>query len=191
MSRASTVDLLPLELRQLIAELRQQHVTIDAIVAKLRELGAEISRSALGRHVKQLEAVGEKIRRSRDVAEALVKKLGDAPESRQARLNIELMHTLVLDLLTGGEDAESVTLDPEQAMMLGRALRDLAMAQKADADLTLKLRQELAQRQNARVERAAEDVAKAASEAGLSAERIALLQAKVAGLRIDPQRPLG
>jgi hypothetical protein len=190
-SRASTVDLLPLELRQLIAELRQQHVTIDAIVAKLRELGAEISRSALGRHVKQLEAVGEKIRRSRDVAEALVKKLGDAPESRQARLNIELMHTLVLDLLTGGEDAESVTLDPEQAMMLGRALRDLAMAQKADADLTLKLRQELAQRQNARVERAAEDVAKAASEAGLSAERIALLQAKVAGLRIDPQRPLG
>ncbi len=160
-------------------------------MAKLRDLGAEISRSALGRHVKQLEAVGEKIRRSRDVAEALVKKLGDAPESRQARLNIELMHTLVLDLLTGGEDAESVTLDPEQAMMLGRALRDLAMAQKADADLTLKLRQELAQRQNARVERAAEDVAKAASEAGLSAERIALLQAKVAGLRIDPQRPLG
>lgn len=191
MSRASTVDLLPQELRQLIADLRAKHVTLDQIKAKLQELGAEVSRSALGRHVKQLEQVGEKIRRSRDVAEALVKKLGDAPESRQARLNIELLHTLILDIVTGGEDGESVSLDPEQAMFLSRSLRDLAAATKSDVDLTLRLREELAKRQNKRVDQATAEIAKEAAEAGLSAERIAQLQAKVAGLRIDPAKPLG
>jgi hypothetical protein len=146
MSRPSSIEQLPPEIREEIAKLRERHFTIDQILAKLRELdGAQdVSRSALGRHVKKLDEIGERIRRSREVADALVRRLGDAPESRQARLNIELMHSVILDLLAGGEDGEPVTLDPENAMFAARALKDLAAAQKADLELTLRVRKQLA-----------------------------------------------
>jgi len=103
------------------------------------------SRSGLGRHFKGLDALAERLQRSRTVAEALVKKLGDAPEDRTARLNIELMHSIVTDLVLAsgaGEDGEaaSVTFDAESVMFLARSLKDLASAKKADADVVLNLR---------------------------------------------------
>ena len=45
-----------------------------------------------------MEALGEKLRRSRSVAEVLVRQLGDAPASRTMQLNVELLHTAILNL---------------------------------------------------------------------------------------------
>jgi len=56
MARMSTVDRLPPEVRELIERLRGNGRTIDEILAKLRDLDAEVSRSALGRHIKLLDA---------------------------------------------------------------------------------------------------------------------------------------
>src|SRR6185312_16084101 len=97
MSRRSSIDRLPAEIRETIADLRDKGVTIDQILDALRELGAVVSRSALGRHVKRLDEIAERMRHSRAVADALVKRLGDAPETKQARLNIELTHSIIFD----------------------------------------------------------------------------------------------
>lgn len=176
MGSVSSVKQLPPEIREEIAILRERGVTIDAIMAKLQELGAEISRSALGRYVKEIGQVGERIRRSREIAEALVRKLGDAPESRQGRLNIELMHTVVLDLLMpAGGDGKAVTIDAEQAALIARTLRDLAGAQKADADFVLRIRQETAKAAAAAVDRVAE-------KKGLSAEMVLALKSEFLGI---------
>lgn len=141
--RASTVGKLPAEIRELIGRLRNGGSTIDEILAKLRELQVEsVSRSALGRHVKQLDAIGEEIRRSRTIAEAMVQRFGDAPESKTARLNIELMHGLLMKLMVG-EEGESKTLDPQEAYFAATALQRLAMADKSTVDREVKVREKL------------------------------------------------
>ena len=174
MARPSSIDRLPPELRELIGDLRERGITIDEILAKLGELGAEVSRSALGRHVKELDQLGERIRRSREIANALAKRLGDAPESRQAQVNIELMHTVVMDLLTPDEEGK-VSMDAEQVMLLSRSLQALTSASKSDADLVLKIRQEAAKQ----AATAAEKVTKAH---GLSAETVQAIRASILGI---------
>ncbi len=190
----SKVTKLPPEIRELIAELHQTHAwTLDEIAAALRDLAAgrrptlpgalppELaeppavdpdalpSRSGLHRHIQGLDRLAERMQRSRAVAEALVRKLGDAPEDRTARLNIELMHSAILDLFMSaepgedGEPATTITLDPEAAMLLAKALKDLSSAKNNDAALVLKLRQEIAKE-------AAKKVDAVVSRGGVTAE---------------------
>ena len=70
MARNSSIDRLPAAIREKIGQLRQAGKTIDEILEKLKELDVDVSRSALGRHCKQLEEVSKSIRQSRIVAEA-------------------------------------------------------------------------------------------------------------------------
>lgn len=151
MARPSSIDKLEPELRELIGQLRERGFSIDKIRDKLLELDADISRSALGRHVKGLDELGERLRRSRQVADALVAKLGDAPESKQAQLNIEIMHGMVLEMLRG-EDGAGIRLDPESAMLLSRSLQALTSAEKAHGDMVIKVRREIAAEQKAKLD---------------------------------------
>ncbi len=156
----SSIDKLPTEVRELIGQLREQGVTIDAILAKLQDLDVEVSRSALGRHIKGLAEVGEQLRRSREIATALVSRFGEEPDNRVGRLNIELMHGLVMQAITATAEGEGgevlpVTFTPEDTMFLARSLQSLATAQKTDTDRLLKVRVE-----------AAKDAAKAAETVG-------------------------
>lgn len=142
MPRPSKVDRLPAEIRELIGELRGDGRTIDEILAKLRELKVELARSTLGRHVQELDALGEQIRKSRAIAEALVARFGDAPESRTARLNIELMHGQVMKLLAAVDPAsgETVSFTPREVQFLSDALHRLSRASKDDVDREEKTR---------------------------------------------------
>lgn len=202
------VDQLPAPLREGVARLWESgRYTLEQIAGFLGDLAAgkrsmlpaELdvavsippeavpSKSSLGRHVQGLSAIAEKLQRSRAVAEALVEKLGDAPESRAAALNIELMHTVILDLIMAAEDAKGrqgddgapvpMVLDPEQAMFLGRCLKDLAGARKTDADLTMTLRRELAKEMAAKLDE------EAAVNKGLNADTVAALKSRFLGIK--------
>ena len=144
----STIDRLPLELQELIGRLRREGRTIDEILAKLHELeeAQHVSRSALGRHVKSLAQAVEQVRQSRAVAEALVSQLGEAPDNKLQRANLELMHGVVMQALTAvGEDedgnAQAVTFDPMQTMFLAKALQSLSSAEKTNEDRVRKARE--------------------------------------------------
>jgi uncharacterized NAD(P)/FAD-binding protein YdhS len=175
MSQTSTVKRQPPEIREMIADLRAQGVTIDAIMDKLRDLGAGVSRSAVGRYVKEIEQVGERIRRSREIADVLVKRLGDAPESRQARLNIELMHSIILQLTMAAEADGVVSLEAKDVLFLTSSLNNLASAQKHDAEFELKIRR-------AAVQQATAVLDKVAKAKGLSAETVATLKSEFLGI---------
>lgn len=174
--RPSSIDRLPKEVRELIGSLRSDGATIDEIMAKLSELKAGVSRSALGRHVKTLAEVGERMRRARVMAEALTARFGDQPDNQVARMNMELMHGMVFEVLTAAagaedEEGEPVTLDPKAVKFLSGALKDLASAQKVDADRVLKLREEIA-RENAKKIDEAVDTGKIDAEAAERARQI-------------------
>lgn len=177
----SSIDRLPPELRELIGRLRQEGRSIDDILEKLRELDADVSRSALGRHVKGLAEVGAKLRQSREIAAALVSQFGEESDNRLARLNIELMHGVVMQTITaaaeGGEDGDGqpVTFGPEEVMFLSRSLQSLAGADKTNAERTLKLRAEFAKK-------AAEEVSKVGKAKGLSADTIQAISHAVLGI---------
>ncbi|SNS05808.1 Protein of unknown function [Humidesulfovibrio mexicanus] len=180
MPRKSTVKRLPPELREQIGALLEQGRTLTEITEHLRQLGAEVSRSALGRYKQHLDKVGEKLRRSREVAEALITKLGAAPESKTTRLNVELMHGAILDLLLkinedgeGGEDAKSVALDPQGAMLLGKALDHLSRASKADAELIGKIREQARKDAEAKLDKAVDAATgEAKRDAALTPEQV-------------------
>ncbi|WP_439532051.1 phage protein Gp27 family protein [Polymorphobacter sp.] len=139
----STIDRLEPEVKRMIADLRIEHGwTIKEIHERLLEMGQSVSRSALARHTKTVDEIGADLRHSREVAKALVEKTDGLAESQIADLNIELMHSMVLRLLTATKDGEMVSFGPEDTMFLSRALGTLASARKTDADRRRKDREE-------------------------------------------------
>jgi hypothetical protein len=209
MTRTSKVDRLPAEIRELIAELRSAHGwTVAEIEQALRSLAAggrpalpaglppELAApppintaqlphySKLAAHVQGLDKLAERLQRSRAVAEAMVRKLDNAPEGRAARLNVELLHSAVTDLFlkveAAGEDGAPVSFDPRTVHDLAKALDHLTRAQDRDQTATLKLRELVAAQTKAAAGKAAEAVAK---EKGLSADLITAIKASILGVQ--------
>jgi len=182
MPRQSTIRRLPRDLRDQIGALLDRGRTLDEIREHLATLGAEISRSALGRYKQQIDKVSERIRRSREVAEALVRNLGDEPESKTTRLNVELMHSVLTDMLTQipgpdeepktGDDQVAITLDPMGAMLMAKALDHLAKAKKSDADLIGKLRDQARKEEEQRLAKSVDAVGEEAKNEQLTAVEI-------------------
>jgi len=190
MARASSIDQLPETVRAEIGRLRQNGRTIDDILAHLRKMDgiAPVSRSALGRHLQHMEKLGERIRRSRQVAEALVKELGDAPESQAARVNIELIHNAVLELFMNAESGEDIDEsgkaalagNPEGVMMLAKALDHLTRASSKNLEF-IRLAED---RATAKAKReAAQAVDTVGREKGLTAATVNSIKAAIFGVK--------
>jgi hypothetical protein len=179
--RPSSIDRLDPQIKELIGKLRiDQGWTIDEIRARLLELQQNVSRSALGRHVKSIEEIGEQMRKSREIANALVARLGDAPEDKTAELNIELMHNMVMRLLTATADdgdGQPIVLDAEQQMFMARTIQSLAGARKTNREMIRKEREETKKE----AAKAVDAVAKEAT-AGLSAETVDLIKRRIMGI---------
>ena len=186
MARQTVYKRLPTEIRELIGGLREQGRTIDEIREKLQELDVDIPRSTLGYHMKKIDAVGERIQEKRVLAETLVERLGDAPESRMARLNIELAHGMLQKNMMN-EQGEEIAHDPREAMFLSTALQKLTAADKAIAERDIKVRQETAKELTAKLDAVAGEAEKA-GERGLSAERVAQLRRDFLGVRDRPRQ---
>lgn len=180
----SKIKLLPSPLRDLINDLLQKGVTLDAIMAKLREAGVEdISRSSLGRYAIDVNKVGEKMRRARDISEALIDRLGAAPESRTAQLNLELMHSAIFELMAATE--EGMPIDPKSLAFIAGSLKDLASARKTEADFVFRIRQEAAKSMAAE---AAKQVDAVGLELGVGADTINSIKARILGVKLPPAR---
>lgn len=186
MARKGTVDRLGPEVRDAIGRLLDQGRTLDEILGHLEAMSVEISRSALHRYTQKVTAAGERIRRSRTVADALVRKLGDAPESKTARLNIELLHGVILDLFMAEDDevdeagVAALKGNPQGAMMLAKALEHLTKASRHDVEFIERAEKRAAERAKAEAAVAVEKVAKAR---GLTADTLAAIKAGIFGVK--------
>lgn len=175
--RPSSIDRLDPDIKRLISDLRIEHGwTIDEIHAKLMELQQPVSRSALARHTKSIEEIGAELRHSREMAKALVEAAPVGDDAKLEQLNLELMHSMVLRLLTATDAGEMVTLDPENTMFLARALGQLASARKTDADRRRKDREEAKREFLGKVEEAAKK-----PQSGLTADAILAIRQAVLG----------
>ncbi len=192
MSRPSSIDRLPPEIKAEIGQLRMRGRTIDEILAHLRTMTSEQtpSRSALGRHMIKMDMLGNKMRRSREVANALVAQLGDAPESVATRLNIELIHAAVLDLyLSFAENdddegindggREALRGDPKGLMMLAKTLDHLTSASRKNQDYIVLAEKRATELANKAAAATVERIGKAR---GISAETLAAIKSGIFGV---------
>lgn len=189
MPRPSKIDRLPKEIREEIGRLRDAGRTLDEIMAALRALdaGEGISRTGLGRYVQRLDRMGERLRRSRQMAEALSRQLGDQPGDQVARLNMEALHSFLSDALLAadeegeaGDKARAALTNPMGAKLFAEALERLSKAQRNNQDFVEKLRRQVAdEAQRA----AAKAVEKEGRAQGLSNATIARIKASVFGVK--------
>lgn len=179
MARPSKIDRLPPEIREAIGDLRRSGRTIDEILAHLRQLGVQdVSRSGLGRHVQELDEIGERMRQQRALADALVARFGSEPDDKLARVNLEMMHGLLFRFAMAEQKQEEVRLGPEDLMFLSSALKNIAAAGKTDVDRIQRLEKRAAEQAKAE---AAEAAVKVAGAKGLSADTVSAIRRAVLG----------
>lgn len=109
-------------------------LSLAGLLEWLGERGYDISRSALHRHVQKVEAVGAKLRETRQMTEALVQELGtDVVESDMGRLLVESMRSLAFDILSKKMDGDG-EIDTKEFFFLAKGIKDLASSHKTDVD---------------------------------------------------------
>lgn len=174
MGKRSSIRQLPTELRaELDALLADGRFTIRDITDKLRELGADVSKSAVHRYSQDFERVAKDIRLAREMAIAIGRELEAVPDGDSGRLVIESLQALLLRARMQLADGDE--LDVQELSFLARAAKDLASALKSNVDTEIKIRSK-AVRDAAD---AAEEVAKAE---GLSAGTIDAIRAQILGI---------
>lgn len=183
-NRPSSIDKLPPEAREEINRLRlERGWHIDQLVEYLHELGhEEVSRSAMGRHVRDLARVADKMRRSREITESLA-RMSDRAENKMLRGTIELLNSILLEVSLAeeeGEDGEPrpVKFNPLEVKALAQTVESLARAEKVDQDRLEKAEKRAAAKATAE---AAKNAAAAARAQGLSKDGVAAIRHAVLG----------
>ncbi|GBL46265.1 phage terminase, small subunit [Sulfuriferula multivorans] len=156
MARPSSVKRLDPSVRAAVDDaIREGRATIEDIVALLRNLGADISRSAVGRYKQQAESQMARYREAQEVAKVWIGRLESDPEGDVGRLLPEMLRAVAFQQLAGLEDGQ---VDSKEIALLARAIKDAAGATKTSVEAE-RLRREMRDALR-KVETAAETVSR-------------------------------
>lgn len=143
MARPSKVDRLPQALREQLHAMLDAGHTLDEITAHLTALGADVSRSGIGRHKQRVDKVAERLRESRHMAEAIMDRMGaQAATGKSGAALIEMLTTLTSDYLLRRLDDPDAELEVDELRDLARAVKERAQAARATQDYEIKIREE-------------------------------------------------
>lgn len=174
MGRSSKIKRLPPEIRQTINEKLDAGWTLDDIVAHLKTLDVDVSRSGVHRYSQHYEEVAAQLRTTRAAAEALARDLGAVATDDASRLLIELLQSLMFKTAGAMSSPDTPSVGTKDLHDLAKAFDHLARAKGKTVDI------EKAARLAANAA-AAETAAKAVAEAGLSAATVDAIKNKILG----------
>lgn len=183
MARTGKIRRLPPELRDILHRKLDEGCTLDEITAHLRSLGADVSRSGLGRYKQNFDKVSTRLRESREMADAMIQKIGpEATEGRQGRLLVQMLTTLTGDFMFRRLNEADGELDVDEMKSLARALKDTTQAARLSQDFELKIREETRKEAEAKLHAAAKKVEKDVALENLSPmQALARIQAVYRG----------
>ena len=81
---------LPEKVREEIGRLREKGRTLDEILAHLKTLGAQVSRSSLGRYTKDVDVIGKRIQEIRALVEVLAEVLAECYGAGECKKEVAL-----------------------------------------------------------------------------------------------------
>ena len=161
MGSPSSIHRLPPAVKERLDEdLRHPGVTQREATAKANDtLAAEgappISKSSVNRYALRMETVGQRVRQSREVADAWIGRLGSLPGGQVGHLTTEIVRTLAFEVGMKLQDGE---LDEDSLPGLLDALRSLSLTLQR-----LERTSEVSERRERQIRReAAEELAAAA-----------------------------
>jgi hypothetical protein len=184
-ARKSSIDGLDPALRVELDAAIKRGATIDEITWMLKGLGADVSRSAVGRYSKQYADLAARQRDLQSIAKAFGSEFGEAG-SHQGRLMNQLLTSIitraVMPLAAGDEETKAP--DFKDLHFLARAVKDANSAAKIDTDREAKIRDDAIKQERSRSAAAAVEGARAA---GASPETCQRIRAAILGLDLQPQ----
>jgi len=176
-ARKSSITQLDPRLREAVDGLiRDGRATLDDILLHLAQLNggeAPVSRSALGRYAQRATEQMARYREAQEVAKVWVDKFESEPNGDVARLLPEMLRSVAFQTL-GSMSERSEAADAEEVMLLAKAMKDLASADKLTSERILRIRQET-------LKLAAVEAASEAKAQGLSDEGAEVIRKKVLG----------
>lgn len=186
MPRRSSLEQLPRELSDLCHRLIREGRTIHEITDALNELGAEVSKSAVGRYTKGAREKMEHYREAQTVAGQWVTQLSEDPGSDVSSLLAEMLKTVAFQTIAnigteqGEVDKQGKPKAPKamDLMLLAKALRDMEASTKASLERRERIERQALERQS----KVAEKVAR---KQGMSKEAWDELCAGFLGIPLD------
>ncbi|WP_165184741.1 phage protein Gp27 family protein [Caulobacter soli] len=180
----SSIDRLPDEIQELIASKRRGGATIDQIMEHLDLLNVDVSRSAVGRHVKTLAEIGEDLRRTEALSRFIVEKFGDEPDERVARASMRILQGVLMNLMVDrptDEEGLPIGVGVDEANKLALSLQRVMSAQRMDTERQIKIR---AMAKAEALEEAAKAVDQAARKmaGGMTKDTIAAIKSEILGV---------
>lgn len=163
MGRRSTIAVLDEAIVTEVNRLIRKGHTINEILVTLEGMGAEVSKSAMGRYVKSERESMRQFAKAQGMARVWVEQFGAEPDGDVARLLPQMLEAVAhrtLDYMTESEEVKS----PEEVRVMARALKDLSGAKRGNIDIELKMREVRAEERRALLaeqELKLQDVAKA------------------------------
>ena len=134
MAGISSIRRLPKDVQDCINAWFDAGFTVDEVTAHLKEMGAPVSRSAVGRERKEWGKVTEEVRKADIAAKALAATFKNSPDSDMAQANVQMLQTLILNFLRTTMQDEKPALKSADFMHLSRAVNALTGARKAEVD---------------------------------------------------------
>lgn len=193
-ARPSRAKQVPPEIKVMIDRLLRegketQLAILDMVNTELEVRGQKpLSRSSLNRYALQIDKAGAKIRQAREIAAIWMDKLGTSPDNQTGRLVIELIRTMAFESvgkLSEQADESGEPLPPKILNELAKMARNLELAERTSVEADIAVRKQVAEEVAAAARQAEDQVVAVATEAGLSAARIAEMRAGFLGVRVN------
>jgi hypothetical protein len=142
MGRANKIRRLPAELREQLNRMLDDGYTLDEITSCLKEQGADVSRSGIGRYAHQAEKMAERLRRGKEISAMLVARLGnDVDESRIGRTLVQAVNTLAQEYVLRRIDDPEADMEVDEIFQLAKLARAAGLAARANQDHEIKTRE--------------------------------------------------
>lgn len=188
MSRPSSIDLLPTDVREALHEwLRDPAITQTVATERLHDLLDDIgwdqdkpSRHSVNRYDMRMRDVGDRLRQSRQVAEMWIAKLGAGPQGQVGHLVNEILRTLAFDLSMTMQQGE---ISQEEAPEVAKMLKNMAIAMERlerAASENVKREEEIRKKVQKDAADAAEKVSKSS---GMSDDTVQEIRRAILGVR--------
>lgn len=179
MAARSSVARLPQELVELCNRLMREGKTIHEITDKLNELDAEVSKSAVGRYVKNAREQMQRYRDAQQIAGQWVEQLGENGRGDVATLCQQMLTGIAFQTLdqvataqlqeTGEDGKPAKPLKAMDLMLLAKALESIESSSKRSMERREKI-------ERAAMERAAKKAGEVGQRVGLSQSTIDEIQ---------------
>ncbi len=171
----STVKKLPPEIKaELDRLLVLDNFTIDQLAAELRALGANVSRSAVGRYSKNYKQVAAKMKEYKQMATAFAGELGTEVESDSHKVIVQMLHTMMVRVGMKDLESDEPTMDAKEMMFFANTLKSVMGSVKDRQVIQEKAREKA-------LAEAADAATSVAKRKGLTRETVKAIRDKILG----------